>query len=58
MRYNTRKATIPSGGGSMKLLILSPKGGAAQKSFRPSTGWRDRHPTRPRLRTVTAHWCI
>ena len=37
MRYNTRKATIPSDGGSLKLLILSPKGTTAQK--RPGVLW-------------------
>lgn len=37
MRYNTRKATIPSDGGPLKLLILSPKGTTAQK--RPCVLW-------------------
>ncbi len=37
MRYNTRKATILSDGGSLKLLILSPKGTTAQK--RPGVLW-------------------
>lgn len=37
MRYNTRKATIPSDGGPLKLLILSPKGTTAQK--RPGVLW-------------------
>ena len=37
MRYNTRKATIPSDDGPLKLLILSPKGTTAQK--RPGVLW-------------------
>ena len=37
MRYNTHKATIPSDGGPLKLLILSPKGTTAQK--RPGVLW-------------------